>query len=125
MADLVQRLTVPGLPDWSGLLLLGLLALFGVAFLLMPFSVFGLKGRLELLEVQLDEIQADLRILTAREPLPGRRISSDEGWAEPPPRVSPTDAEAPNAPPPIPPPAAWPGARTRTEPRIDWPRGGR
>ncbi|PZW43626.1 hypothetical protein C8P66_11591 [Humitalea rosea] len=127
MVELVNRLAIPGLPDWSGLVLLGMLAVFGAAFLLMPFSVFGLKGRLEILEAQLDEIQAELRTLSVREQPQGRRISPDEGWAEPPigPRIARTEAEAPSPAPPIPPPPAWPSARGRTEPRIDWPRSGR
>ena len=60
------------LPDWVpmwaqlALLLLGLL--FAVALLLMPFAVFGLKGRLDLLEAQLDDIHADLRVLAMRLP---------------------------------------------------------
>ncbi len=133
MAEIVARLAVPGLPDWSGLVVLLLLVLCVLAFALMPFSVFGLKGRMEGLETQLDEIQAELRTLAMRLPeaAPRRRISADDGWAEPPPAVRALreDPEAPRPTPPIPPPAAYPGAArggpARAEPRMDWPRSGR
>ncbi|WP_431282242.1 hypothetical protein ACQW02_23005 [Humitalea sp. 24SJ18S-53] len=136
MAELVTRLAVPGLPDWTGLLVLLLLVLCVLAFALMPFSVFGLKGRMEGLEAQLDEIQAELRTLAMRLPesAPRRRIAPDDGWAEPPPTIRPMreESEGPRASPPIPPPAAYPGAtrgggrpESRAEPRMDWPRGGR
>ena len=56
LQDLASRLAIPGLPDWTGLLALLVLMLAGLAYLLMPFSVFGLKGRLESMEAQLDEL---------------------------------------------------------------------
>ncbi len=62
----------PILPDWIpwwaqlGLFVLALL--FAVAFLMMPFAVFGLKGRLDLLEAQLDDMHSDLRMLATRLP---------------------------------------------------------
>jgi len=59
--NLAAALAIPGLPEWTGLLLLLLGLLCAAAFLLMPFSVFGVKARLEALEVQLDEIQAEIR----------------------------------------------------------------
>jgi disintegrin/metalloproteinase domain-containing protein 1 len=62
----------PILPDWvpwwAQLALLVLALLFAVAFLMMPFAVFGLKGRLDLLEAQLDDIHAELRMLAMRLP---------------------------------------------------------
>ncbi len=135
MAELISRLAVPGLPEWTGLLVLLLMILFVLAFALMPFSVFGLKGRIDGIEAQLDEIQAELRTLSMRLPetTARRRVSADDGWAEPPAtlRAAREDAEAPRMTPPIPPPAAVPGSRTgapsaaRSEPRMDWPRGGR
>jgi hypothetical protein len=62
------------IPWWAQLALLVLALLFAVAFLLMPFAVFGLKGRLDLLEAQLDDMHADLRVLAMRLPdaEPGR-----------------------------------------------------
>jgi len=62
----------PILPDWIPLwaqVALAILALlFALAFLMMPFAVFGLKGRFDLLEAQLDDIHAELRMLAMRLP---------------------------------------------------------
>jgi hypothetical protein len=43
-------------PWWAQLLLLIVVIMLGLAFALMPFSVFGLKSRLDTLEARLDEI---------------------------------------------------------------------
>ena len=128
LQDLAARLTVPGLPDWTGLLALLLLLLAGLAYLLMPFSVFGLKGRLESIEAQLDEIQAEIRTLALRLPDMPRRTAASEDWIEPPTPRAPRRAEEAAEPrdvPPIPPPPAWPERSRdgRAEPRLDWPRG--
>ena len=52
-------------PDWVPLWvhLVALVAFAGLAllFIAMPFSVFGVKTRLELIEARLDDIQAELR----------------------------------------------------------------
>ncbi|MGG5812335.1 hypothetical protein [Falsiroseomonas sp. CW058] len=126
LQEIAATLTIPGLPEWTGLVLLVVLLLVGLAYLLMPFSVFGVKGRLEAIETQLDEIQTELRTLALRLPEPGRRRPPvEEDWAEPP-ALGPRRAEPeppPRAMPPIPPPAAWPDGRGgRAEPRIEWPR---
>lgn len=125
LQQLVASLTIPGLPDWTGLVLLLLLLLVALAYLLMPFSVFGLKGRLDAIEAQLDEIQTEIRTLALRlpEPARGRRPPVEDDWAEPVPAPRRAEPEPPprNAPP-VPPPAAWPERGGRAEPRIDWPR---
>ncbi|NHN85610.1 hypothetical protein GOB93_13305 [Acetobacter musti] len=54
------------LPLWGQMLLLTVLAVSGVAFLLMPFAVFGLKGRLSEIELQLADVRADLRVIAMR-----------------------------------------------------------
>jgi hypothetical protein len=105
--------------------LLGLL-LVVLAYLLMPFSVFGVKGRLDAIEAQLDEIQTELRTLAIRMPDPGRgrRPPVEDDWAEPvqPPRRE-VDTPPRSGGPPVPPPAAWPEGRSgRAEPRVEWPR---
>ena len=130
LQEIAARLTLPGLPDWSGLVILLGLVLVALAYLLMPFSVFGVKGRLDSIEAQLDDIQTELRTLSLRfpEPARGRRPPVEDDWAEPP--VSTRRAEPepppPRATPPVPPPAAWPDPRSgRSEPRIDWPRSPR
>lgn len=124
LQDAAAALTIPGLPDWSGFVVLVLLALVGLAYLLMPFSVFGVKGRLEAIETQLDEIQAELRSLAPRLPeATRRRAPVEDDWAEPP-QVSRAEATGPRVRPPVPPPATWPegGGARRAEPRLDWPR---
>jgi hypothetical protein len=121
LQDLAARLALPGLPEWTGLLALLVLMLAGLAYLLMPFAVFGVKGRLEGIEAQLDELQAEIRSLSLRLTEAPRRAAAVEDWVEPP---TPRRAEepAPRVTPPIPPPATWPeGGRRREEPRLDWP----
>lgn len=126
LQEIATRLTLPGLPDWAGLVVLVVLALVALAYLLMPFSVFGVKGRLDAIEAQLDEIQTEIRTLALRlpEPARGRRAPVEDDWAEP--IVAPRRPEpepAPRATPPVPPPAAWPErGPTRAEPRVEWPR---
>ena len=55
-------------PLWVHLVILLVALLFGLAFLFMPFSVFGVKARLEGVEARLDEIQGELRSLALRMP---------------------------------------------------------
>lgn len=59
-------------PWWGQLVILILAILFGFAFMMMPFAVFGLKGRLDFLEAQLDDIHAELRMVAMRLPDPDR-----------------------------------------------------
>jgi len=123
LQEIATSLAIPGLPGWTGALLTLLVALVGLAFLLMPFSVFGVKGRLEAIEAQLDEIQAELRSLALRAAEAPRRPPADD-WVDLPARPRPAEEPAPRNSPPIPPPAAWPEGRGgRAEPRMDWPRG--
>jgi len=126
LQDLASAVTLPGLPEWTGLVALVVLLLVGLAYLLMPFAVFGVKGRLDAIEARLDEIQTEIRTLALRLPEPGRgrRPPVEEDWAEPP--MSSRRAEVPppsRGAPPVLPPATWPerGAE-RTEPRVEWPR---
>ena len=127
--DLAARLTIPGLPEWSGTAALIALLLLALAYLLMPFSVFGVKGRLDALEAQLDEIRDEIRGLSIRLSDGPRRVgggggAATEDWVDPPLRPSPQGADSqPRATPPIPPPASWPDPPRggRPEPRLDWP----
>ena len=121
--DLAARLTIPGLPEWSGVAALVALLLVGLAYLLMPFSVFGVKGRLDALEAQLDEIRDEIRGLSIRLSDSPRRASAED-WVDPPSRARGGVAESqPRVNPPIPPPASWPDPPRsgRPEPRLDWP----
>jgi hypothetical protein len=54
------------MPSWLFLLLLLPVLLYVLAFLLMPFSVFGVKARIESLESQIDSLHEDLRMMAIR-----------------------------------------------------------
>lgn len=116
------------MPWWVPLLVLVPALLYLLLFLAMPFSVFGLKGRLEQIEAQLDEIQADLRRY-------GTRAQGSTAWVMPdelPPARPPEAPPSFGRPPPradAPPPRADapahrrpPDEGGRVEPRLDWPR---
>jgi len=131
------------MPWWVPIVLLVPAILYGLAFLFMPFSVIGVKGRLETIEARLDEIQGEIRSLVLRMPEPSRALDFEEVYGQ--------DAllrpVAPPVParPPIPPAShelddvdaprdngrqgfgrtgARPETRppSRAEPRLDWPR---
>lgn len=68
------------LPWWVSIVVLVPALLFALAFLFMPFSVFGVKGRLEAVEARLDEIQGEIRSLALR--LPERSVPA-RGYVEP------------------------------------------
>jgi hypothetical protein len=134
------------LPWWVPLLLLLPALLYALAFLFMPFSVIGVKSRLEVIEARLDEIQNEIRHLALRLPAASREADFDEIYAPRPVDRRPTDSPVivrPPIPPAAhelhdqdipddrpPPPAhmrpirrAEPTTRSsRSEPRLDWPR---
>ncbi len=128
-------------PWWVPLVLLLPALLFGLAFLIMPFSVIGLKSRLEAIDARLDELHAELRNLSPRGgrvedafddvyipvPAPRRAEPQDPAPAavRPPiPRALYADEDQPDDRPP-PPPHTRPVRRMdppRQEPRVTWPR---
>lgn len=55
-------------PWWVHLAILLAVLFVGLMYLLMPFSVFGTKSRLESIEARLDEIQGEIRSLALRLP---------------------------------------------------------
>ncbi len=135
------------LPWWAPIVIIVPLALCALALLLMPFSVFGVKGRLDEIQQRLDDIQTEIRSLALRLPDPGYASllrSEDDGLYAHPPVATPSrstyvdpppippavsSVPPPNAPPPmahrIPVAAPRPAASTsagRAEPRLDWPR---
>lgn len=134
------------LPWWVPLVLLLPALLYALAFLFMPFSVIGVKSRLEAIEARLDELQNELRHLALRLPAPARETDFEDVYAPKPPprRVEEPPMARPPIPPaaydlpqdpredfddrPPPPPHARPIRRTepvrpeRTEPRVNWPR---
>ncbi len=136
-------MNLPFLPDWMpGWAVLALAVpalLWGLAFLLVPFSTIGLKARLESLEGQVEAMHEDLRLMAMRAsgalPTAARHLDPYEdvpqfnalkrGRAEPvaepeAPRRAPIPTPAPSAPranerlTPLP-----PSIRPRREPRLD------
>jgi hypothetical protein len=66
---MLQSINLPDwLPWWVPLALMVPALLWALSFLFMPFSVFGVKSRLELIESRLDEIQNELRHVALRMP---------------------------------------------------------
>ncbi|MDE2580392.1 MAG: hypothetical protein KGL52_02030 [Rhodospirillales bacterium] len=113
---------LPGwLPWWASLVILVAAGLWVLAFILVPFSVIGVKARLEGLEARLDEIQEEIRTLALRLPEQAVTIPFDDEYTIPSPAMP--HAEASAGPsrrqpglsrPPIPP--APPAPRARREP---------
>lgn len=107
------------LPWWAPLIAILPLALFVLAFLLMPFGVFGVKGRLDQIEMRLDDIQAEIRTLALRLPeIRAAAIVDEPDFHRPPVRRGPELSAVPERPP-IPPAPAHPARPSRTEPRFD------
>lgn len=107
------------LPWWAPLIAILPLALFVLAFLLMPFGVFGVKGRLDQIEMRLDDIQAEIRTLALRLPeLRAATIVDEPDFHPPQMRRAPEPEILPQRPP-IPPAPAHPVRPTRAEPRFD------
>lgn len=88
-------------PWWVPLLVLLPALLYALAFLFMPFSVIGLKSRLDVMEARLDEIQNEIRHLSLRLPAPARPMDFDEGYVAQPPMARAPEPVASR--PPIPP----------------------
>ncbi len=114
------------MPAWLQLLIVVVGIMLALCFAFMPFSVFGIKTRLEAMETRLDEIQGEIRMLALRLPDPGRLAAYED---EPAPlRASQPEREL-RARPPIPP-VAWradtgvrsrnlpPDGKPRNEPRL-------
>ena len=114
-----EALAIPGLPDWSGTVVLAFLALVVLAYLLMPFSVFGLKGRLDRMEAQLEELTGELRTLSQRLAMGARAPAAEDFTPQPgAPIAAPRDVRPPPRVAPVPPP---PMRGERAEPRLDIP----
>lgn len=126
-------------PWWVAFAVLVPAILYLLVFLIMPFNVLGVKGRLDGVEARLDEVQAEIRRLALRLPgLAGNEIYDEEPIGLPE-RSDPPTVNARG--PPIPPASPAPRGRvdipslrhsprrgeplpppTRAEPRLDWPR---
>jgi hypothetical protein len=77
--------TLLALPDWVPwwvpLVLLVPALLYALAFLFMPFSVLGVKTRLEVMEARLDEIQQEIRHLALRLPVGPQEVDFEDVYA--------------------------------------------
>ena len=138
-----QFLSLPDwAPGWLGPVLVILGALFALAFLLMPFTVFSLKSRLEQIELKLEDLHADLRAIVA----PNQAGATRSHYASPEPaqpqadrypvhppippaparyqadRAPPPPARAPDRVAPAPPSPYRDEPRPRAEPKLNWPR---
>ena len=126
LQGLVEKLTIPGMPSWVTLVLLVAIAVSILAFLAMPFAVFGVKSRLEAIEAELADLRMDIRTL-ARQASDGAiaRAPVEVDYVAPPARTAPRSPEVePRIAPPVPPPPAKPRGG-RAEPRLDWPKADR
>jgi hypothetical protein len=68
-------------PWWVPLVLLVPALLYGLAFLFMPFSVLGVKSRLEVMEARLDEIQQEIRHVALRLPMGPQAVDFEDVYA--------------------------------------------
>lgn len=68
-------------PWWVPLVLLVPALLYALAFLFMPFSVLGVKTRMEVMEARLDEIQQEIRHLALRLPAGPREVDFEDVYA--------------------------------------------
>ena len=88
------------LPWWVPVLLLIPVLLYALAFLFMPFSVIGVKSRLEMIDARLDELQNEIRHLmlhmpdAAGQPVDFEEIYAPEPRVEPAPPISKSPADS-------------------------------
>lgn len=100
------------MPWWVHLAILLALLFVVLMFLLMPFSVFGIKSRLDGIEARLDEIQGEIRSLALRLPEMAAQDIDDEIRLRSRAGFRPPIPPAPNTG------RADPSRSTRTEPRL-------
>jgi hypothetical protein len=124
-------LQIPGsVPWWLLLIAIIPLGLYVLMLLAMPFSVFGVKSRLEAIEAKLDDMHADIRSVALLHAAGGARTanSDDDGIDTSPPPIAPSRAFGLHDT--RPPAAADAGAARRSapapggraEPRLNWPK---
>ncbi len=68
-------------PWWVPMVLIVPALLYALAFVFMPFSVLGVKTRLEVIEGRLDEIQQEIRHLALRLPAGPREVDFEDVYA--------------------------------------------
>ena len=109
------------MPPWLPLLLAIPALLYALLLVSVPFSVFGLRARLDGIEERLDEIQGEIRSLSLRLPASDEEIGTSVLRAGRPPvppareRYRREDAALEEDERPY-------RAESRPEPRIEWPR---
>ena len=120
--DLATMLAIPGLPSWVGFILLLAIVVSALSLLAMPYSVFGVKSRLEAIEAEIADLRSEIRTLIRQPPAAMPARATEEEWVAPPTRAAARQVEEPRIAPPVPPPPARAERRGRAEPRLDWPR---
>jgi len=113
------------LPAWAFLLAALPVLLYALVFLIMPFSVFGVKARLENIEAQLDSLHEEMRYLANKNASPTAKMLADDQDFDSFPHFSrlkstrqttqPSITPQPN---PIPPPPLTPTIEPRLAPRL-------
>ncbi len=90
-------------PWWVPLVLIVPALLYALAFLFMPFSVLGVKTRLEVMEGRLEDIQQEIRHLSMRLAAGPREMDFEEVYApvSRAPRREASVSERPPIPPPV------------------------
>jgi hypothetical protein len=68
-------------PWWVPLVLVVPTLLYALAFVFMPFSVLGVKSRLEVIEARLDELQQEIRHLALRLPAGRQELDFEDIYA--------------------------------------------
>src|SRR5271154_419529 len=68
-------------PWWVPMVVLVPALLSALPFLFMPFSVLGVKTRLEVIEARLDEIQQEIRHLALRLPVGQQQVDFEDVYA--------------------------------------------
>jgi hypothetical protein len=118
--------TLPAwLPDWAFLLAILPVLLYALVFLVMPFSVFGVKSRLEAIEAQLDSLHEEMRYLANKSPSPTAKMLADDQDFDTFPHFGrlksarqAAQAATQQQPPPIPPAPLTPTPEPRLAPRL-------
>ncbi len=109
------------LPAWAFLLAALPVLLYALVFLIMPFSVFGVKARLYAIEAQIDALHDEIRYLANKTASPATKIlAADDDFENFPHFGRMKSAQQPVQPPdPRNDPRLPPRPVRRTEPRLD------
>jgi hypothetical protein len=111
------------LPAWAFLLAALPVLLYALVFLIMPFSVFGVKARLENIEAQLDSLHEEMRYLANKSASPAAKMLADDQDFDTFPhfgrlKAAQQPTPTPQTTKPIPPPPMTPTIEPRLAPRL-------